>query len=153
MTVSVKTLIRKNKGNRHFFICLKFAKYLKKKNKNKSIFLTNKINNYFKTTLKKNSSSHQIVSSDKNFLEEIKKIKSTKYIIIDDNDVFKESVIKKIIRKTINLTLSEINDDYKKKYEVNILLAQNEQIKKINRKYRKIEKMNNVVSFPQGEIM
>ena len=35
-------------------------------------------------------------------------------IIFDDNYGFKESVIKKIIRKTINLTLSELNDDYKK---------------------------------------
>jgi hypothetical protein len=74
-------------------------------------------------------------------------------IIFDDNYGFKESVIKKIIRKTINLTLSELNDDYKKKYEVNILLAQNEQMKKINRKYRKIDKVTNVLSFPQGEIM
>ena len=55
-------------------------------------------------------------------------------IVFDDNYGFKESVIKKIIRKTINLTLSELNEDYKKKYEVNILLAQNEQMKKINRK-------------------
>ena len=74
-------------------------------------------------------------------------------IIFDDNYGFKESVIKKIIRKTINLTLSELNDDYKKKYEVNILLAQNEQMRKINRKYRKIDKVTNVLSFPQGEIM
>ena len=74
-------------------------------------------------------------------------------IIFDDNYGFKESVIKKIIRKTINLTFCELNDDYKKKYEVNILLAQNEQMKKINRKYRKIDKVTNVLSFPQGLIM
>ena len=74
-------------------------------------------------------------------------------IIFDDNYGFKESVIKKIIRKTINLTFCELNDDYKKKYEVNILLAQNEQMKKINRKYRKIDKVTNVLSFPQRLLM
>ena len=74
-------------------------------------------------------------------------------IIFDDNYGFKESDIKKIIRKTINLTFSELNDDYKKKYEVNILLAKNEQMKKINRKYRKINKVTNVLSFPQRLII
>ncbi len=74
-------------------------------------------------------------------------------IIIDDNYGFKESAIKKIIRKTINLTFSELNDDYNKEYEVNILLAKNEQIKKINKKYRKINKVTNILSFPQDPIM
>ena len=74
-------------------------------------------------------------------------------IIFDDNYGFKESTIKKIIRKTINLTFSELNDDYNKEYEVNILLAKNEQIKKINKKYRKINKVTNILSFPQDPIM
>lgn len=121
MTVIFKTLISKNKGTGHFFRCLNFAKFLKEKHKNKIIFLTNKINNYFKTTLKKNSISNQIVASDQNFLEEIKKIKSTKYIIIDDPN-FSLKMERKLNSLGYKICVIE---DICKKHSADIIVNQN----------------------------
>ena len=68
-------------------------------------------------------------------------------IIFDYNYGFEENTIKKIIKKTIDITFDELSYDYYKGCEVNVLLASNEQIKKLNKKYRKINKATNVLAF------
>ena len=62
---------------------------------------------------------------------------------------FNENEIKKIVEKSTSLVLEEM--DFKKKYYLSILLTNDEGIKKINKKYRKINKSTNVLSFPQNE--
>jgi len=47
------------------------------------------------------------------------------------------------------VVLKEI--DFKKKYYLSVLLTNDNGIKKINKKYRKINKSTNVLSFPQNE--
>ena len=62
---------------------------------------------------------------------------------------FSENQIKKIVKKSISEVLKEMN--LKKKYYVSVLLTNDVGIKKINKKYRKINKSTNVLSFPQNE--
>ena len=62
---------------------------------------------------------------------------------------FSESQIKIIVKKSISESLKEM--DFKKKYYLSVLLTDNNGIKKINNKYRKINKSTNVLSFPQND--
>jgi len=62
---------------------------------------------------------------------------------------FSENEIKRIVRRSIAVVLKEI--DFKKKYYLSVLLTNDNGIKKINKKYRKINKSTNVLSFPQNE--
>ena len=62
---------------------------------------------------------------------------------------FSESQIKIIVKKSISESLKEM--DFKKKFYLSVLLTDNNGIKKINNKYRKINKSTNVLSFPQND--
>ena len=62
---------------------------------------------------------------------------------------FSEDQIKIIVKKSISEGLKEM--DFKKKYYLSVLLTDNNGIKKINNKYRKINKSTNVLSFPQND--
>ena len=62
---------------------------------------------------------------------------------------FSEKEIKVIVKKAICEVLKEI--DFKKKYYLSVLLTNDSGIKKINKKYRKINKPTNVLSFPQND--
>ena len=62
---------------------------------------------------------------------------------------FSKNEIKSIVKKAISEVLKEM--DFKKKYYLSILLTNNNGIKKINNKYRKINKATNVLSFPQND--
>ena len=62
---------------------------------------------------------------------------------------FSESEIRMIVKKSISKVLKEM--DFKKKYYLSVLLTDDNGIKKINRKYRKINKSTNVLSFPQND--
>lgn len=62
---------------------------------------------------------------------------------------FSEYEIKRIVKKAISEVLKEM--DFKKKYYISVLLTNNNGIKKINKRYRKINKSTNVLSFPQND--
>ena len=62
---------------------------------------------------------------------------------------FRKNEIKSIVKKAISEVLKEM--DFKKKYYLSILLTNNNGIKRINNKYRKINKSTNVLSFPQSD--
>ena len=62
---------------------------------------------------------------------------------------FSENEIQRIVKKAISEVLKEMN--FKKKYYLSVLLTDNNGIKKINKKYRKINKSTNVLSFPQND--
>ena len=62
---------------------------------------------------------------------------------------FSEKEIKVIVKKAISVVLKEM--DFKKKYYLSVLLTNDSGIKKINKKYRKINKPTNVLSFPQND--
>ena len=62
---------------------------------------------------------------------------------------FSKNEIKSIVKKAISEVLKEM--DFKKKYYLSILLTNNNRIKRINNKYRKINKSTNVLSFPQND--
>ena len=62
---------------------------------------------------------------------------------------FSEDEIKRIVKKAISEVLKEM--DFKKKYYLSILLTNDNGIKKINNKFRKINKPTNVLSFPQND--
>ena len=62
---------------------------------------------------------------------------------------FSKNEIKSIVKKAISEVLKEM--DFKKKYYLSILLTNNNGIKRINNKYRKINKSTNVLSFPQND--
>ena len=63
---------------------------------------------------------------------------------------FKTKKIKNFVKKSVDQTL-EILEYKKRKTYVSVFLTNNEEIKKINLKYRKINKPTNVLSFPQNE--
>ena len=63
---------------------------------------------------------------------------------------FKTKKIKNFVKKSVEQTL-EILEYKKKKTYVSVFLTNNEEIKRINSKYRKINKPTNVLSFPQNE--
>ena len=62
---------------------------------------------------------------------------------------FNENEIKVIVKKTISEVLKEM--DFKQKYYLSVLLTNDSGIKRINKKYRKINKSTNVLSFPQND--
>ena len=62
---------------------------------------------------------------------------------------FNENEIKVIVKKAISEVLKEM--DFNKKYYLSVLLTNDSGIKKINKKYRKINKPTNVLSFPQSD--
>ena len=62
---------------------------------------------------------------------------------------FSEKEIKVIVKKAISEVLKEM--DFKKKYYLSVLLTNDNRIKEINKKYRKINKSTNVLSFPQND--
>jgi len=62
---------------------------------------------------------------------------------------FSENEIKMIVKKSISEVLKEM--DFKKEYYLSILLTNDNGIKKINKKYRKVNKATNVLSFPQND--
>ena len=62
---------------------------------------------------------------------------------------FSENEIKMILKKSISEVLKEM--DFKKEYYLSVLLTNDNGIKKINKKYRKINKATNVLSFPQND--
>ena len=63
---------------------------------------------------------------------------------------FKTKKIKNFVKKSVDQTL-EILEYKKRKTYVSVFLTNNEEIKKINSRYRKINKPTNVLSFPQNE--
>ena len=62
---------------------------------------------------------------------------------------FSENEIKMILKKSISEVLKEM--DFKKEYYLSVLLTNDNGIKKINKKYRKVNKATNVLSFPQND--
>ena len=62
---------------------------------------------------------------------------------------FSENEIRRIVKKAILEVLKEMN--FEKKYYLSVLLTNNNGIKKINKKYIKINKSTNVLSFPQND--
>ena len=71
-------------------------------------------------------------------------------IRFDCEKSFKTKKIKNFVKKSVDQTL-EILEYKKRKTYVSVFLTNNEEIKKINSKYRKINKPTNVLSFPQNE--
>ena len=55
--------------------------------------------------------------------------------------------IRQAVRKTFKSVLKKTNPDY----ELSILLTSNNEIKKLNKKYRRINKMTNVLAFPMND--
>ena len=62
---------------------------------------------------------------------------------------FSENEIRMIVKKAISEVLKEMG--FKKKYYLSVLLTNDNRIKEINKKYRKINKSTNVLSFPQND--
>ena len=71
-------------------------------------------------------------------------------IKFDCEKSFKTKKIKIFVKKSVDQTL-EILEYKKRKTYVSVFLTNNKEIKKINSKYRKINKSTNVLSFPQNE--
>ena len=71
-------------------------------------------------------------------------------IKFDCEKVFKTKKIKSFVEKSVDQTL-EILEYKKRKTYVSVFLTNNEEIKKINSKYRNINQSTNVLSFPQNE--
>ncbi len=63
---------------------------------------------------------------------------------------FRTKKIESFVKKSVDQIL-EILEYKKRKTYVSVFLTNNEEIKKINLKYRKINKPTNVLSFPQNE--
>ena len=63
---------------------------------------------------------------------------------------FKEKEIRNFVEKSVNQTLEMLKSSNLKTY-VSIFLTNNQEIRKINYKFRKIDKETNVLSFPQNE--
>ena len=63
--------------------------------------------------------------------------------------VLKQKKLKILLKNLLIKLLKYLN--IKKKTYVSVFLTNNEEIKKINSKYRKINKPTNVLSFPQNE--
>ena len=62
---------------------------------------------------------------------------------------FQINDIKGIIKRAVSEVFKEVSFD--KKYYLSILLTDNKGIKKINRKYRQVNQITNVLSFPYIE--
>ena len=79
--------------------------------------------------------------------------KSNRKIIdikFDCDENFKTKKIKIFVKKSVDQILEILEYKNRKTY-VSVFLTNNEEIKKINSKYRKINKSTNVLSFPQNE--
>ena len=79
--------------------------------------------------------------------------KSNRKIIdikFDCDESFKTKKIKIFVKKSVDQIL-EILEYKKRKTYVSVFLTNNEEIKKINSKYRNINQSTNVLSFPQNE--
>jgi len=62
---------------------------------------------------------------------------------------FKKGEITDVIKKSVKTGIDEIN--FKKKYYLSIFITNNIKMKNLNYKYRKKNKITNVLSFPQNE--
>ena len=62
---------------------------------------------------------------------------------------FKKTEITKLIKKSINICIKEMH--LKKNFYISVFVTNNNNMKKINLKYRKKNKTTNVLSFPQNE--
>ena len=67
------------------------------------------------------------------------------------NDFDKE-VISVLIKKVISQASRELKLNEKSRYELSILITDNQNIKVLNEKFRKIKKETNVLSFPQVDL-
>ncbi len=63
---------------------------------------------------------------------------------------FKEKEIIGLVEKSVNQTLEMLKNNNLKTY-VSVYLTNNKEIRKINLKFRNIDKETNVLSFPQNE--
>ena len=68
----------------------------------------------------------------------------------EDVPEFKKREITKLIKKSIKTGIEELQ--FKKNFYISIFITNNLNMKKINYKYRKKNKITNVLSFPQNEI-
>ena len=64
-------------------------------------------------------------------------------------EVTKKTKVKKIMSKAIYTVLEEMG--FKKNFYLSVLVTNNNVIKKINKKFRKINKPTNVLSFPLNQ--
>lgn len=67
-------------------------------------------------------------------------------ITIDDNDVLLTIRFRELAEETINRCLDYLNCEYE--CDVSIMIVGNEEIREINKEYRKINKATDVLSFP-----
>ena len=92
-------------------------------------------------------SSKKSKGLEKNIKKSNLKIIDVKF---DCEKSFKTKEIKSFVKKSVDQTL-EILEYKKRKTYVSVFLTNNEEIKKINSKYRNINQSTNVLSFPQNE--
>jgi len=71
-------------------------------------------------------------------------------INFDCEEKYKTKEIKKFIEKSVDLILEMLNNKSKRMY-LSIFLTNNEKIREINLRFRNINKITNVLSFPQNE--
>ena len=67
----------------------------------------------------------------------------------EDVPEFRKAEITKLIKRSISVCVKEMR--YNKKFYISIFVTNNVNMKKINLKYRKKNKVTNVLSFPQNE--
>ena len=92
-------------------------------------------------SLKKSKELERNIKKNKQKIIEIK---------FNCDESFKTKKINNFVKKSVDQTI-EILENEKRKTYVSVFLTNNEEIKKINSKYRKINKPTNVLSFPQNE--
>ena len=68
----------------------------------------------------------------------------------EDVPELRKAEITKLIKRSINVCVKEMR--YNKNFYISIFVTNNVNMKKINLKYRKKNKVTNVLSFPQNEI-
>ena len=68
----------------------------------------------------------------------------------EDVPEFRKAEITKLIKRSISVCVKEMR--YSKNFYISIFVTNNINMKKINLKYRKKNKVTNVLSFPQNEI-
>ncbi len=72
---------------------------------------------------------------------------------VDYNEWNKQyPLYKKYISNTVNITLKHVENDAGKNLAISFLLTSNENIKELNRKFRKKNRPTNVLSFPMMKI-
>jgi len=70
-------------------------------------------------------------------------------IFFDKVEISKKKEIRLIVRNTLNFGVKELK--IKRNFYISVLLTNNQKIKEINLRYRKINKPTNVLSFDQNE--